>query len=353
MLYRVRFVLALALLGLVTLGSTASSAQETAREHVNVLSASGLIDSVLADGIGDAVRTAERDGAIALVIQLDSPGVVIDRAEYRDLLDLLDNTSVPIGVWVGPAGASARFASAELLTPADVRGRGPGTTLGTGASGLVLQAPTLGDFIVSLDGAQTRAGRLDTAVVEVNEEGQPRRKPNVEVRFVEPAFVARLLHITASPAVSFLLLLAGIGLLLLELFSLGGGLAAGTAVVCLLPAAYGLGELPTKPLGLALLLGSGVAAGVDVQAGTARFWTAVSALAVVAGTVTLFGEGLGGPVRIPWPAAVAGIAGYLLLIIRAMPSVVRSRTTAGATAPGSPADTVESHTNPDMEDSSL
>lgn len=334
-----RLVAALMGAFLLAAGALASAwspagAQEAPRQHVNVLTVAGLVDSVVADAISDAVTAAENDGALALVLQLDSPGVVIEREEMDRLNRRLDGTAVPVGVWVGPAGASADFAAGELLGPADLRGRAPGTRISKAAVGQVIQAPTLGDFIVSLDGARTRAGVLETAVVELNDRGQPRRKPTVEVRFVEPAFVARLLHITSSPAVSYLLLLGGLGLLLLELFSLGGGLAAGTAVLCLVPSLYGLGELPTRPLGLGLIALSAIGAAVDLQAGTARFWTAVSAISLVAGTLTLFGEGLGGPVRIPWPAAVAGMSGYLLLVIRALPSVIRSRTTAGATGPG-------------------
>lgn len=341
----VRRTLRLLLLTMLAVGAAVSTAGpafsqagdatpgSTAREHINVLTLSGLIDHIAADSVDDALRGAESDGALALIIQLDSPGAVIDRAEMDSLLGRLAATRVPVGVWVGPAGASAEFAAAELLVFADLRGQAPGTSVGEAASGQILQAPTLGDFVVSFDGARTRAGTLDTAEVAI-EDGQPRRRPTVEVRFVEAPLVARLLHITASPAVTYLLLLAGIGLLLLELFSLGGGLAAGTAVVCLVPAFFGLAELPTRPLGAGLILLAAIGAAVDLQAGTARFWTAVSALSLVASTMTLFGNGLEGPVSIPWPAAVFGVAGFLLLVVRALPSVIRSRTTAGATGPG-------------------
>ena len=319
---------------LVVAGASGAFAQSDApeREHVNVLGVNGLIDSVVVDSVNDAIDRAERDDALALVLQMDSDGAVVSRATMNRLTDRLARTSVPIGVWVGPAGSSAAHAAAELLGPADLRGKAPGTSLGE-VHGPVIQAPTLGDFIVSLDGVETRAGELSTAEVEVNEDGQPRRKPTVEVRFVEAPLMARLLHIVASPAVSYLLLLTGLGLLLLELFSLGGGLAAGTAVVCLLLSAYGLAELPARPAALGLLLFGAVAFGVDIQAGTARFWSAVGTLCLLVGTLTLFGAGLDGPVGIPWSAAVFGILGFLLLVIRAMPSIVRSRTTAGGLNP--------------------
>lgn len=308
-----------------------AEARNPPREHVNVLGVNGLVDSVVVESIHAAVDRAEREKALALVLQVDSTGVVVTARQFRQLIARLESTPIPIGVWVGPAGSSAEHAAADLLGPADLGGRAPGTRLDGGDG--VIEAPTLGDFVVSLDGVESRAGVLSTAEVEINADGQPRRKPVVDVRFVEPTLMARLLHIVASPAISYLLLLAGAGLVLLELFSLGGGLAAATAVVCLMLSAYGLAELPTRPVGLGLLLASIVAFGVDIQAGTARFWTALGTLALLAGTMTLFGPGLDGPVGLPWPAAAFGMVGLLLLVIRALPSVVRSRTTAGGLNP--------------------
>ncbi|HUR48522.1 MAG TPA: hypothetical protein VMY88_03190 [Acidimicrobiales bacterium] len=332
---RRRFLVAICALACLALGPSIAAAQTDGapvRKHVNVLSVTGLVDSVVLDSIYDAIDRAEAEDALTLILQLDSTGAVVPPDDFEHLITALDLAKVPIGVWVGPAGSSAEHAATRLLEPADLRGRAPGTRVGPGVDH-VIQAPTLGDFVVSLDGVKSRAGVLSTAKVEVNAAGEPRRKPLVDVRFVEPTLMARLLHIVASPAVSYLLLLAGAGLVLLELFSLGGGLAAGTAVVCLLLSAYGLAELPTRPLGLGLMLVAIVAFGVDIQAGTARFWTALGTLALLVGTLTLFGRGLDGPVGLPWPAAAFGILGLLLLVIRAMPSIVRSRTTAGGLNP--------------------
>ena len=327
-------LLATAALCFVLVASSHAGAQrrEVPRRHINVLGVNGLVDSVVVDSIHDAITKAEREHALALVLQVDSTGAVVSQAELDRLVSRMLTTKVPIGAWVGPAGSSAEHATTALLGPADRVGRAPGSVIAP-ATRSIVQTPTLGDFIVDLDGLKSRAGTLHTAEVETNEEGQPRRKPTVDVRFVEPPLMARLLHIVASPAISYLLLLAGAGLVLLELFSLGGGLAAGTAVACLLLSAYGLAELPTRAVGLALLLGAVVAFAVDIQAGIARFWSAVGALALLAGTMTLFGPGLDGPVGIPWPAAASGIVGLLLLVIRAMPSIVRSRTTAGGLNP--------------------
>ena len=319
-----------------TTGPAGAQRREVPRRHINVLGVNGLIDSVVVDSILDAITRAERGSALALVLQIDSTGAVVSRAQLDGLVRRMLIARVPIGTWVGPAGSSAEHAAAKLLGPADLFGRAPGTAIAP-TTRSVVEAPTLGDFIVSLNGVQSRAGILQTAEVEVNKDGQPRRKPTVDVRFVEPPLMARLLHIVASPAISYLLLLTGAGLILLELFSLGGGLAAGTAVVCLLLSAYGLAELPTRPLGLGLLLAAAIAFAVDIQAGIARFWSAVGTLALLAGTLTLFGPGLDGPVEIPWPAAASGVVGLLLLVIRAMPSIVRSRTTAGGLNPTSAA----------------
>src|SRR5688500_11422590 len=157
-------VTAVACFGLCLAGGVSAQAPID-REHVNVLGVNGLIDSVVVDSIYDAVARAEREGALALVLQVDSTGAVVGRAHFDALLARLEATKVPIGVWVGPARASAEYAAHELLGPADLIGFAPGATVKP-ANHWLRQVPTLGDFIVSLDGVESRAGELSTAEVE-------------------------------------------------------------------------------------------------------------------------------------------------------------------------------------------
>ena len=85
-------------------------------------------------------------------------------------------------------------------------------------------------------------------------------------------------------------------------------------------AGYGLGVLPVRPWAVVVLLVAGIAFAIDVQAGVARFWTAVGAIGWGVGSVWLF-DG----VSLPWLALAVGVGGMLLAMISGMPAMVRSR----------------------------
>jgi membrane-bound serine protease (ClpP class) len=182
-----------------------------------------------------------------------------------------------------------------------------------------LISPTIGDFIVDLDGRMVNGQALQTARV-VQRSGQPRREPSVDVRFAKLALIPRLLHTVASPSVAYLLLLAGMLLIVFEFFTVGIGLAGGAGALFGVLAAYGLAVLPTQPLGLGLLVVGVIGLGIDVQTGAPRVWTAIGAAALLAGTWLLY-DG----VALPLVTAVLTLLGAFLFMLAAMPSVVRAR----------------------------
>ena len=150
--------------------------------------------------------------------------------------------------------------------------------------------------------------------------GQPRREPSVDVSFAKLALLPRLLHTVASPSVAYLLLMAGMVLIVFEFFTVGIGLAGGAGAGFLVLAAYGLAVLPTRPLALGLLTLGMVGFGIDVQTGAPRVWTGIGAVSLVAGTWILY-DG----VPLPLITAVLTLLGVFLFMLAAMPSVVRAR----------------------------
>jgi membrane-bound serine protease (ClpP class) len=287
--------------------------------HLDVIEVSGLVDRVVVDFVGDAVRKAEQEGAEALVVQLDSPGAVADRRSLDALVFRVAHAAVPVAVWVGPSGADAEGEAVRLVEAAALAGVAPRVRI-EGGPGDLVAAPTLGDFIVELDG-RTVAGRtLETAEV-VQEEGKdPRRRPTVDVRFSKLGLVPRLLHTAASPSVAYFLLAVGLALVVFELYTAGIGVAAAVAAGCLALAGFGLAELPTRPWGIALV-GLGIFGyAVDVQAGAPRAWTVIGTVALAVGTVGLFDEHAPSPF-----VMVLVVAGVALFMVAGMPSMVRAR----------------------------
>lgn len=323
-----------ALAGLsVTLGSAASAGGVTAnRGHVDIVEVVGLIDPIQVDFIERTVRDAEENSAEAVVVQLNSGGGVVPDERVSALAERLRAARVPVAVWVGPNGARAVGPPFELVKAAAVSGMAPGTRVGTGDGpplrtveavdkGVVdLNAPTLGDFVVALDGRPVGNRKLETSEVVLSGE-QPRRQQTVDVRLAKPGFLARLLHTAASPSVAYLLLVAGLCLVVFELYTGGIGVAAVTAVGCLVLSCYGLAVLPTRPWAVVLVLVAMFGYAVDVQAGAARAWTLIATLSLVGASFALYGRGLA-----PSPIAVVGVvSGASLLMVAGMPAAVRAR----------------------------
>lgn len=320
-----------ALLALLAAAPRAGAAQ-AGPPHVDVIEVIGLVDAVQVDFVGDALRDAQAGGAEALVIQVNSRGGIVDRPDLDVLLFRLSHSSMPVAVWVGPSGGRAVGPAFEILRAAGVTGTAARTRLGPKGravpaeqaleQGLVdLSAPTLGDFVVELDGRTVGGTTLETAEIVRTPGEDPRRKPTVEVRFAKLGLVARLLHSAASPSVAYLLFAAGLGLIILELYTAGIGMAAATGAVCIVLSSYGLVALPTRPYAVGLLVLAFVGYAVDVQSGAPRAWTAIATVALGVGSVRLYRDGLS-----PSPVVlVTVVAGTALLMVAGLPAMLRSR----------------------------
>ena len=86
------------------------------------------IQPVTADELHRTLARASADGAQAVLIQMDTPGGLVDsmRAMAGDML----SSRVPVIVYVGPTGARAGSAGFFLLEAADVAAMAPGTEAG-------------------------------------------------------------------------------------------------------------------------------------------------------------------------------------------------------------------------------
>ena len=323
---------------------------------VDVFEVSGLIDAPNADGISHAIEQAASDGAQALVLQMDSTGATVSRQRMAELATEIHDAPIPVAIWVGPSGARAKGLSGQLLGAALVTGMAPGSRIGDfgapldvpdvpldfGSADERLRAetlgeadaraagalkpgvndsgtPTLGDFIVVLDGVETNGKTLDTANV-VQKGDELRRERNGPTRFSKLGLLPRLMHTVASPPVTYLLLTIGLCLLVFEFFTAGVGLAGVIGAACLVLGCYGAASLPTRPWAFAVLLLAILAFAVDVQTGVPRFWTGVGVVGFVVASVFLY-DGM----AVSWITLLAGIGGVLLAFLTGMPAMVRTR----------------------------
>ena len=105
--------LALLVLGLSGVGATSLAAGRT----VYLLPTTGIVDGGMAQYLADGVARAEREGAAAVVIKLNTPGGSLQAT--NDIVGTLLEAKVPVIVWVAPAGGFAASAG-TFITPCAV-----------------------------------------------------------------------------------------------------------------------------------------------------------------------------------------------------------------------------------------
>lgn len=122
-----RFLLALPLL-VGVIGVLASGSARAAGGTVIVLPATGVVDNVLAGYLQEGIAIAERDGASAVVVRLNTPGGSLD-ATQKIVSALLD-APLPTIVWVAPSGARAASAGTFITLAGHVAVMAAGTNIG-------------------------------------------------------------------------------------------------------------------------------------------------------------------------------------------------------------------------------
>jgi len=95
---------------------------------VEVLTVDGTIVPVIADYIDRGITQAEKNGATACIIELNTPGGLLDSTEK--IVQRIMNANVPIVVYVSPKGAWAASAGTFITLSAHIAAMTPGTTIG-------------------------------------------------------------------------------------------------------------------------------------------------------------------------------------------------------------------------------
>lgn len=123
-----RLPLRLARCALVIAWLSVAASASAASGDVVVLRATGVVDNVLAGYLTEGIHGAERDGARAVVVELDTPGGSLEATQA--IVTALLEADVPTIVWVAPAGARAASAGTFITLAANLAYMAPGTNIG-------------------------------------------------------------------------------------------------------------------------------------------------------------------------------------------------------------------------------
>lgn len=86
------------------------------------------VQPVSAGEMKRAIQRADSDGACALLVQMDTPGGLVD--SMRQIVQAILASKVPVIVFVSPSGARAGSAGFFILESADIAAMAPGTEAG-------------------------------------------------------------------------------------------------------------------------------------------------------------------------------------------------------------------------------
>ncbi len=97
-------------------------------QAVNVITVDGIINPVTARYIERGISNAEDARAVALVIQIDTPGGLDE--SMRDIVQAIEKSEVPVITYVSPSGARAASAGTFIVMAGNVAAMSPNTTIG-------------------------------------------------------------------------------------------------------------------------------------------------------------------------------------------------------------------------------
>jgi membrane-bound serine protease (ClpP class) len=159
----------------VVLGSTAGAQSSSGDARVLLTTVKGPITPVVASHIGSGIARAERDGHVAYMVRLDTPGGL--DTSMRDIVQHFFAAEVPVIVHIAPSGARGASAGAVITFAAHVAAMAPGTTIGAatpvaGGTGEDLDAKIINDAIAYVESIADARDREPAFIVETVSEGR-------------------------------------------------------------------------------------------------------------------------------------------------------------------------------------
>jgi len=343
---------------------------------IGVLHVKGTVNPVLADYIERGIKHAEDSGAVACIIQIDTPGG-LDSAMRDIVQDILDS-DVPVVVYVSPSGARAASAGAFITMSAHIAAMAPNTTIGAAHPVSISSEGEMSavDEKVVNDAAayirtlaETHGRNADWAEKAVRESVSATEKESLDLGIIdiiapdldslisqlngrrvtmlkgqditlETAGITasdvdmdlgeRFLYVISDPNIAYILLsLATLGLLA-EISSPGLIFPGVIGGICLLLALYSLGMLPVNYAGVLLIILAFVF--FIAEALTTSFGVLLvgGIISLVLGSLILF---KGGPLfKVnPWLIAVVVIivVGFFVFAIQRVVRAHRRQATTG------------------------
>jgi membrane-bound serine protease (ClpP class) len=310
---------------LVVLLASGLAAGQLYASDIHVIEIEGPIGPVAANFISDEIERAEEDGAVCLVLEVDTPGGL--DTSMRDIIQDIIASKVPVVVYVSPSGARCASAGVFIAMSADAVGMTPGTsigaahpvTIGEGEVDEDTMDKIVNDSASYIKSLAVKRGRneewaertvresatataeeaLELGVIdavadnledlleaidgkEIDEvKGGTLRTEDALIRRLDMGLRYRLLGILSNPNVAYLLLILGFYGLFFELSNPGSIFPGVLGGIFLILAFFSFQMLPINYAGVLLIL---LAVGFFV----AEIWVTSGGLLTIGGGVAMF-----------------------------------------------------------------
>jgi membrane-bound serine protease (ClpP class) len=342
--------------------------------QVDIIRVEGVIGPVAAEFIDESLEKAAQAGAVCLVVELDTPGGLMD--SMRRIVKAFMNSPVPVVIYVAPSGAQDASAGVFITLAAHVAAMAPGTNIGaahpvtmgqeadetatekmtndavsyirgiaeqrgrnaewaeaavrTSESVTAREALELGVIDLICESRQALLDSLDGLVIETAEGPVTLETRGAAVRERQLGFRYQVLNIISNPNVAYILLILGFYGLFFELSNPGAFLPGIAGGICLILAFFAFQVLPINYAGLLLILFAIVLFIVEMLTPTFGFLTTGGIIAMILGSLMLIGSPA--PfLRLSWqiilPVTLATAAFFLFALGMALRTRLRRPTT--------------------------
>ncbi len=292
------------------------------------------ITPVIANFLSYSIDLANQKNAKALIIELDTPGGLVEstRKIVKDMLQ----SKVPIIVYVSPSGARAASAGTFILLASHLAAMAPGTHVGaahpielTGKTDKEVMKKIINDLVAwAKNLAQMRHRNIKFAekaikesksitekealkmkvieiiakdlndlinqatgrIIWINNQKITLNLKNCEIIEIKEDFKTKLLKILTNPNLVYFLLMLGLVGIYFEFAHPGAIFPGVIGAICLILAFVGLSILPINYAGLALIILAGILFFLEIQITSHGLLALGGTICLFLGSIMLFGK---------------------------------------------------------------
>lgn len=326
--------------------------------EVVVIKVADAIGPAIAEFVGDNLKQAGDSGAACVIIQLDTPGGLLEST--RKMVQDIYACKVPVVVYVMPSGARAASAGVMITMAADIAVMAPGTHIGAAHPvggggqdmGKTMAKKAVNDTVAFAKGIAQKRGRnvkwaekavresasitaqeaLNRNVIDLiaKDTGELIQKingrkvkdkgtlqlDNIYITQVKESLRTRVLKTISNPNIAYVLLMIGLAGLYFELSHPGAIFPGVVGGIALILAFFSLQTLPVNTAGILLILLAVVFFILELKVTSYGMLSVAGVLSLVLGSLMLF-KGAGPHFQLDWMVwvpTVVVISGFFIVL---------------------------------------